>query len=173
MRSASSSVRRWASSSPSSCQWSGSSSACAAAVTTVAERCTNASGRMQTVGAACWERCSSPPHWSSRECDTRTRSHDTAEAEYADSCSLGCFSCALVQKCMSHVYAGSNTRITVMAVRFVVMYSSVLVHAKCHCPHTHTRAHTQLWSYTNTVLHRSAPPHPPHSLLYLVKSYCR
>lgn len=34
--------------------------------------------------------------------------------------------CALVQKCMSHAYAGSNTGITVIA-RFVVMYT-----------HTHT-----------------------------------
>lgn len=34
----------------------------------------------------------------------------------------GVLSCALVQKCTRHVYAGSNTRITVMA-RFVVMYT--------------------------------------------------
>lgn len=153
MRSASSCVRPWASSSPSSCHWSGSSSACAAAVTTVAERCTNASGRMQTVGAACWERCSSPPHWSSRECDTRTRSHDTAEAEYADSCS-----CAVVQKCMSHVDAGSTTRITVMA-RFVVMYSSVLVHAKCHYTHTHTHTHNS--GHTQTQSCTDQPPPSP------------
>lgn len=169
MRSASSCVRRWASSSPSSCQWSGSSSACAAAVTTAAERCTNASGRMQTVGAACWERCSSPPHWSSRECDTRTRSHDTAEAEYADSCSLACFSCALVQKCMSHVYAGSNTRITVMA-RFVVMYSSVLVHAKCHYTHTHTR--TSERAHATLVIHKHSPAQisPPSPTLFAIFS---
>lgn len=119
MRSASWYVRRWACCSPFSCQSLGSSSACAAAVTTAAERCTNASGRMQTAGAACWERCSSPPHWSSREYDTRTRSHDTAEAEYADICSLACYR---VLWCRSARGTCTNTRITVMA-RFVVMYT--------------------------------------------------
>lgn len=127
-------------------------------MTTAVERCTNARGRMQTVGAACWERCSSPPHWSSRECDTLVRSHGTAEAEYADICSLVCF--------------------LFLCVRFGAEVHESCVRGFKHrnysyskiCSHVHTHTHT-LWSslHTKTVLDRS-DPHPP-CLLYLVKSY--
>lgn len=68
MRQASWCVPPWGCSSPSSCPSWGCFSACAAAVTTAAARCTNARGKTQTAGAVCWERSFSPRRSSSRKC---------------------------------------------------------------------------------------------------------
>lgn len=160
-RSASWCVRRWACCSPFWCPSWGSSSACAAAATTAAERCTNARGRTRTVGAACWERCSSPPHWSSRECDTHARSHGTAEAEYAD---IGVFFFFLCVCFGAEVHESRVRGFQHRNYSNGTIYSHVYLNA-CSCKvalYTHTRAHTHLWSslHTQTVLDRSAPPSP-------------
>lgn len=158
-RSASWSARRLACCSPFWCPSSGSSSACAAAATTAAARCTNARGRTLTVGAACWERCSSPPHWSSRECDTRVFAH-TARLrrnmqmrarwrEVHESRVRG----------FKH-WNYSNGKICGL-VRLNAGSCKVTLH-------THT--HTPLVIFTHTDSLGQISPPIPHALLYLVKS---
>lgn len=128
---------------------------------------------MQTAGVACWERCSSPPHWSSRECDTCIHTHDTHTRISA--CKQTCiFWCKLAYSVCTLVYACTHT-LELNASYTSVFYSVVLMHTfrQKHTVHTNTSGHLVRLFHTQTHTQSSAFPIPPCCLLYIVKSFCR
>lgn len=140
-------------------------------MTTAVARCTNARGRTQTADVACWERCSSPPHWSSREYDTCIHTRHTyvdislqADAYFPVQTYSGC----------TLVYTGTRT-LELNASFTSVFYSVVLMHTfrQKHTVHTNTSGHLVRLFHTQTHTQSSAFPIPPCCLLYIVKSYCR
>lgn len=151
MRSASWYVRHWVCCLPCWCPSSACSSACAAAATTAAARCTSARGRMPTASVACWELCSSPPRWSSRECDTRaharTRTRRTNRRAFIDMSGMHKHKQACLSRCIhrhTRMHAHLHTHTHSWDYLKFTALSLLLLHI---CTHAHfitlLHAHTQ------------------------------